>query len=384
MKKNILVAPNSFKECANSVEIASLFQTAFDKLLPENLKKILEFHYKPISDGGDGFLEIANNYFSLELLHFEISYPHSDEKFLCPVGYSMQENKVYIESALVLGLNLVPEDNRNPLLLTSKGMGELIEQLIESAENGFLDIKELVIGIGGTATNDMGLGMMSRFGFELFDKDKSKLDVLPANFIKADKVKYDKKKLPFDITIVHDVNNPLLGKEGATMVYALQKGAGEKDLGILEKGLENISDLIGCDEETKMKLNGAGGGLAAAFQLFFDAKLKSAEKFIFEDLGIAENVYDFVLTGEGKFDFQSRYEKGSYLIIKKYAPEGIPVYVVCGEAEGDLPEEENIHIIELAEYFESLEESIEKIDEGILTAAKIIARDILHQFTIKN
>ncbi|MGK9369537.1 glycerate kinase family protein [Melioribacter sp. Ez-97] len=384
MKKNILVAPNSFKECANSVEIASLFQAAFDKLIPDDLKKVVEFHYKPISDGGDGFLETAKNYFSLELLHFEISYPHSDEKFLCPVGYSMQDKKVYVESALALGLNLVPHEKRNPMLLNSVGMGELIQQLIESKENGFLEIEELIIGIGGTATNDLGLGMMSRLGLELYDNDNKKLDALPVNFIKTEKVNYSKKKLPFGITVVHDVNNPLLGKEGATMVYAAQKGASDKDLEVLEKGFEKILGLAGCDNKTIQSLNGAGGGLTAAFQLFFDAKLKSAEEFIFEDLGLADEKYDLVLTGEGKFDFQSKYEKGAYLIIKKYAPEGVPVYVVCGEAEGDLPEEENIRIIELAEYFESPEESIEKIDEGILTAAKIIAREILHQFTIKN
>ncbi len=384
MKKNILIAPNSFKECANSVEIASLFQTAFDKLISDDLKKGIEFHYKPISDGGDGFLEVAQNYFSLELLHFEISSPHSDEKFLCPVGYSLLDKKVYIESAKVLGLNLVPDNKRKPLLLTSKGMGELIEQLIGSNENGFLEVNELIIGIGGTATNDMGLGMMNCLGLDLYDINNNKLEVIPANFLKAERIEYNKKDLPFDITIVHDVNNPLLGKEGSTMVYARQKGAAGSDLNVLEDGFKKILELIKCNDQTKQKLNGAGGGLAAAFQLFFDSKLKSAENFIFEDLDIADKYYDLVLTGEGKFDFQSKYSKGAYLIMNKFSSAGIPIYIVCGEAEGDLPDEENIHIIELAEYFDTLEESIEQIEKGILIAAKIVSKEILHQFTIKN
>ncbi|MGK9477335.1 glycerate kinase family protein [Melioribacter sp. OK-6-Me] len=384
MKKNILIAPNSFKECANSVEIASLFQTAFDRLIPDDLKKVIEFHYKPISDGGDGFLEVAQNYFSLELLHFEITLPHSDEKFLCPVGYSLLDKKVYIESAQVLGLNLVPADKRNPLLLTSKGMGELIEQLIESKNDGFLDVDELIIGIGGTATNDMGIGMMNCLGLELYDINNNKLEAIPANFLKVERIEYNKQEFPFKITIVHDVNNPLLGKEGATMVYARQKGAAERDLNVLEKGFEKILELLNCEEQTKEKLNGAGGGLVAAFQLFFDTKLKSAENFIFEDLNIEDKHYDLVLTGEGKFDFQSKYSKGAYLIMNKFSGAGIPVYIVCGEAEGDLPEEENIHIIELAEYFETLEESIEQIEKGILIAAKIVSKEIMHQFSIKN
>jgi len=377
----VLVAPNSFKECADSVELVTLFENGFDKHLPKNIKSKIKFDYKPISDGGDGFLEVCKYHLGLEKLHFEISYPYSEEKFLCPVGYWESKKILFIESAEVLGLKKIPEDQRKPMELSSKGMGELLIQILDGIDNGLLDVEHVIIGIGGTGTNDLGLGMMEVFGLELYDKNDNKLDVLPKNFELVEKIVVPEVNFPFKLETIIDVENPLLGEKGACKSFAHQKGATEFDIVHLEKGFENILHELELEKEFIAKLSGAGGGLAAAFKIFFNAEEKFASDFIekYLEIKLENSDYNLIITGEGKFDFQSFMNKGSMIIANKFAQKNIPVYIVCGEAEGILPDDENIHLIELAEYFDSTEESIANIDKGIDIACKQISKFLLKQ-----
>jgi len=178
-KFKILIAPNSFKECADSVEISELIKTSLFKLLPKEIKSQIDFSLKPISDGGDGFISVCQRVFGAELLHFEISTPYNDEKFFCPVGYFQASKTLFIESAEILGLKVIPEEFRKPMELSSKGLGELLLQLYDSAETGIMELEKIIIGIGGTGINDLGMGMMESFGLEMYDKNDNKLHVLP-------------------------------------------------------------------------------------------------------------------------------------------------------------------------------------------------------------
>lgn len=377
-KINVLVAPNSFKECADSVELVKLFEISFDKILKSNIKPYVDFIYKPISDGGDGFLEVCKYHFGLEKLHFEISNPHNNEKFLCPVGYWEEKKLLFIESAEVLGLKKIPEEFRNPMVLSSKGMGELLLQILDGCENGLIDIEKILIGIGGTGTNDLGLGMMEVFGLELYDKENNKLEVIPKNFELAQKIVVPEIQLPFKIETIIDVQNPLLGNKGAIKAFARQKGAKEEDIIHLEKGFQNILKELELDNEFISKLSGAGGGLAAGFKIFFNAEEMYATDFIKNNLNInsESSNYNLVITGEGKFDFQSQMNKGSMIIANEFTKKNIPVFIVCGEANVNLPDDENIRVIELAEYFDTTEESIKNIDLGIEIACKQIIKFI--------
>lgn len=383
----VLIAPNSFKECADSVELINLFKASFNKYIPDTLKSKIDFTYKPVSDGGDGFLEVCKYYFGLETLHFEISNAFNTKKFFCPTGFSADNKMLYIESAEVLGLKRIPSEHRKPMMLSSKGMGELLLQLIDGIESGFLDIEKVIIGIGGTGTNDLGLGMMETFGLELYDKVDNKLEVLPQNFRLVKKLVVPEVKLPFKLKIVNDVENPLLGENGACKVFARQKGATNEEIDEMEKGFENILRELELDENFISKLNGAGGGLAAALKIFFNAEEISAKEFIQNDLGVIpidsqanseSSNYDLVVTGEGKYDSQSLLNKGAMIIANYFAQKNIPVYIICGETEGDLPENENIHVIELSEYFDSTEESLENIDLGIDLACKQISKYLIN------
>lgn len=384
-KINVLIAPNSFKECADSVELVTMFRTALENYIPHELKSQINFLYKPVSDGGDGFLEVCKYYFGLEIFHFEISYPFGDEKFFCPVGYSEDKKILFIESAEVLGLKKIPSDFRNPLELSSRGMGELLLQIMDSIDNGLLNIERVVIGIGGTGTNDLGFGMMEIFGLEIYDEHDNKLEALPKNFERVKKIVVPEVKLPFDLEVILDVENPLLGKHGASRAFAQQKGAKKEDIIHLEKGFENVLKELELESEFINKLSGAGGGLAAAFKIFFDSNEKYASEFIKKDLGINSINYNYnlVVTGEGKFDFQSSMNKAAMIILNEFSDKNIPIYLVCGEAEGELPDNENIHLIELAEYFESTEESIKNIVKGINEAARQISKFLEKMLSVK-
>jgi glycerate kinase len=378
-KMKVLVAPNSFKECADSTEIGILLRTSFMKYIPESLKSKIELIYKPIADGGDGFFEVCKNFFGLETLHFEVSRPFDSEKILVPAGYSPDTKTLYIESAEVLGLKIIPKEFRKPLTLSSKGLGELLLLIYDGVTDGFLEIEKVIVGIGGTGTNDLGIGMMEAFGLELYDKDDNKLDVLPANFSEVQKIIAPEIQLPFELEMICDVENPLLGENGACNVFALQKGATIGEVDELEKGFKHILKELEIEDGIISKLNGAGGGLAAGMKLFFNAKERYATEFIKNELKIdAENsVYNLVITGEGKYDEQSKLKKGAMIIALDFAEHEIPVEFICGETEGDLPDNEKIHVIELSEFFNTVEESLEKINEGIDIAVKRISKNII-------
>ena len=378
-KMKVLVAPNSFKECADSTEIGILLRTSFIKYIPESLKSKIDFIYRPIADGGDGFFEVCKNFFGLETLHFEVSRPFDDEKILVPAGYSPDTKTLYIESADVLGLKIIPKEFRKPTALSSKGLGELLLQIYDGVNDGFLEVEKVILGIGGTGTNDLGIGMMEVFGLELYDKDDNKLSVLPVNFSIVQKIIAPEIQLPFELELICDVENPILGESGASEVFAPQKGATIGEVEELENGFKHILKELEIEDEIITQLNGAGGGIAAGMKIFFNAKMKYATEFIQNDLHIsAENsIYDLVITGEGKYDEQSKLKKGAMIIALDFAEHEIPVQFICGETEGDLPDNEKIHVIEISEFFNTVEESLEKIDEGIDIAAKRISKNII-------
>ncbi|MFA7419837.1 MAG: glycerate kinase [Melioribacteraceae bacterium] len=386
-KFNILIAPNSFKECADSVEISEYIKTSLFRLLPDEIRSQINFDLKPISDGGDGFLQVAQRNFGLEFLHFEITYPYSDDKFFCPVAFSEQTKTLYVETAEVLGLKLIPTELRNPMHLSSKGMGDLLIHINDSVENSVLPIEKVVIGVGGTAINDLGLGMLQTVGWKFFDDDENEVDPIPANFSKIKGFEGEKIEVPFKIELIVDVDNPLIGDQGASLMFSLQKGASEEEAEEMDKGFQDVLAVLGISEKKIDLLNGSGGGLTAAFELFFDVEVKYAPDFIVDELKIHDTInnnYDLVVTGEGQLDSKSLMNKGAMLVVNEFAEKEVPIYLVCGQTEGDLPAVENLHVIEVAEYFNSEEESIQKIDKGIEMACKKIGKDVIKLFAAKN
>lgn len=385
-KFKVLIAPNSFKECADSVEITEFIKGSLFRLLPQEIKTNIDFCLKPISDGGDGFLQVCQRNFGIEFLHFEISNPFNGDKFFCPVGYFQATKTLYVESAEVLGIKIIPEEFRKPMTLSSKGMGDLLLQIFDSVNAGIMEIEKIVIGIGGTGTNDLGMGMMEVFGLEFYDSNDNILDVLPKNFSLVHKIVVPEVPLPFKIEIIIDVENQLLGIDGASLLFAEQKGATDEEAVEMEKGFIHLLDELEIEEETQTKLSGAGGGMAAAMKIFFNAEEKFADQFIREDLKVHSNNtdVDLVITGEGKLDSQTFLNKGAFIVVNEFAQKNVPITILCGSSEGDLPEIENLKVIEISEYFDSIEESIQKIDQGIEIACRKISKNIIQLFAKKN
>jgi glycerate kinase len=385
-KFKILIAPNSFKECADSVEISELIKTSLFRLLPDEIKSQIDFTLKPISDGGDGFISVCQRVFGVELLHFEISNAYNGEKFFCPVGYYQDSKTLYIESAEVLGLKVIPEEFRKPMELSSKGLGELLLQIYDSVDSGIMDIEKVIVGIGGTGINDLGMGMMEVFGLEFYDKKDNQLEVLPKNFSLVEKIVVPEVKLPYKLELIIDVENPLLGIDGASLLFAEQKGASDEEAKAMEKGFLHLLRELEVDDNTQDTLSGAGGGIAAAMKLFFDAKETFADQFIKEGLNIhpGNTDVDMVITGEGKLDNQTVMNKGAFIVVNEFAQQNVLIQFLCGTSEGDLPEIENLKVLEIAEYFDSADDSIKKIDKGIEIACRRICKDIIQHFSKKN
>ena len=162
MSTKILIAPDSFKGCADSVSLAVLIQNELKEI------KNFEFEITPISDGGDGFLNVCKNNFQLEEVEYYISTPFDETMMKCKVGYDRLNKSIFIESADVLGLKVIPIQKRKPLKLSSKGLGELILKIKYDVESKKLSCDKIYLGIGGTGTVDFGLGMCSIFGLKIF------------------------------------------------------------------------------------------------------------------------------------------------------------------------------------------------------------------------
>ena len=184
-RKRILISPNSFKECADSVIIAELIR---DEL---KILKNVDLITKPVSDGGDGFLNVCKFYVGGEVRYYNIVTAYDESTFECPVLYSENRKEIYIESALVLGLMVVPITFRNPLKLTSKGLGKLLVEINNDVKRGRIKVENVFIGIGGTATIDMGMGMMSELGLKLFDSENKEITMLPENFLNIQEIRYE-------------------------------------------------------------------------------------------------------------------------------------------------------------------------------------------------
>jgi len=366
MFKSILISPNTFKECSNSVIISDLI---YKNLKTKSGNKIIR---APISDGGDGFTEICKYYFHAKPLNYKISKSYSNSYFDCKVLYSEDTKTVYIETANVLGLKHIPKEFRNPLHLSSKGLGEILDQL----EKETFPVKKVIIGIGGTGTSDMGLGACSVFGFKIFDHLKNELNVIPINYPKAESFGWEKRNLSFSVIFILDVDNPLTGKDGAVRVFAKQKGADDEAVKIMEAGFNNVLNLLQNNKllTSSNKLSGAGGGIPSGFNILLNSSNIPAREFILDNLGIRKQIElaDLVITGEGSFDSQSLMGKGAGIVLNQANKMGKEVILICGRINDNLKSTlgKNVKYFELQSYFKNEEESIKNYKTGIAKVCK--------------
>ncbi len=263
-------------------------------------------------------------------------------------------------------------------------MGDLLKSIWTKSVSGDINnIKKVIIGVGGSGTNDLGVGMCSQLGLKLYDGAKNELTPIPMNFKEVKNVIFEIPKFDFDIEIVTDVNNPLLGKNGATYTFGKQKGSTEKELEVIESGFENLVSLFYINDlsESSKELSGAAGGLAAAFQIFFNSQIKSSKDFILNDLKLNNQLnVDIIITGEGAFDEQSFMNKAPGIIIELFKDKSKKIIIIAGyfapEVKNKLPQ--NFDLIELSSFFNSKEESIKHIERGLILASDKIKKLLLN------
>jgi len=322
----ILIAPDKFKGSLSAIEVCS----ALTRGLKKNNSSTNIFSC-PMADGGDGSLKILNHYLDLKPQEVEVNDPLFNT---IKSTYYISQNTAYIEMSLASGLDLLDEEERNCMYTSSFGTGELINDAIKKG------VTTINLYVGGSATNDCGIGIASALGFEFYDSSNNLLSPVGKNLMLINRI--DKSNVLFNfqeikVKVLTDVNNILYGKNGAAYVYAAQKGASLIEIEKLDKGLLNFESKLlthGFPSIAKIPGSGAGGGVGGGAVALLDAKLVSGvEEFIkITQLESLISDSDLVITGEGKLDSQTQQGKVVHGVCNLSKKFNKPIIVVCGDS----------------------------------------------------
>lgn len=328
----IVVAPDSFKESLDAPTAARAVAEGIRGVMSE-----CEIVTVPLADGGEGMAEVAHYASCVEVdtvAHDPITRPVHVKFYM-----DKEKKRAYIDMAQASGLSLLTPEERNPLNTSSLGTGDMIRTAIV-----YYFAKEIVLGVGGSATNDAGLGALDQLDLDLLDKSGKRMGIVPMGWTMAEvgafRVTRSFKRLISDvkITLACDVDSPFLGPEGAVAVFSPQKGSTPESRELLEKGMENIRDIIKKRwkvDISNMKGAGAGGGLAGVFHVLTGAEIKRGIEIVLEmvdfDAKIADA--DLIITGEGKSDSQTLLWKTPYGVLQAAKRHDIPVILLSGLVE---------------------------------------------------
>ncbi|TSJ56898.1 glycerate kinase [Atlantibacter subterraneus] len=328
----IVIAPDSWKESLTALEVATAIEDGFRQIFPDaEMVKI------PMADGGEGTVEAMVAATQGRIVNLRVTGPLGE-----PVdafyGLSGDEQQAFIEMAAASGLESVPPARRDPRITTSWGTGELIRHALDAG------VRHIIIGLGGSATNDGGAGMVQALGAQLLDKQGEPLgfggDAL-SQLARIDISQLDKRLAECRIEAACDVTNPLTGEEGATAIFGPQKGATPEMIKQLDNALTHYGQIIERDlDKSVMTLKGGGaaGGMGVALYAFCGADLRQGIEIVTEALALDAAVRDadLVITGEGRIDSQSIHGKvpiGVAHVAKRYA---IPVIGIAGSLTADV------------------------------------------------
>ncbi|MFD0051524.1 glycerate kinase [Actinomycetes bacterium NPDC127524] len=321
----IVIAPDSFKESVSASEAARAIRAGFMQIFPE-----AEYHLLPIADGGEGTIHALAEANNGRMEKISVTGPLGG-RVEAKLAYSQDGKKGFIEMAEACGLHLVPVKERNPLHTTSYGVGELMLHAIGQGAS------ELIIGVGGSSTNDGGMGMAAALGFQFFDKDGQELKGTGEDLLKVTSISgknRDRRLESVKITVAADVENPLTGVDGAAYVYGPQKGLPKEILAELDAAMGRFYNIAGSCIGRDVKFipgSGAGGGMGAGLLLFANARLQKGIDLVLDQLNMKEVCQnaDFVISGEGRMDGQTIFGKAP-AGVAKCAPPHTKVIAICG------------------------------------------------------
>ena len=330
----VVIAIDSFKGSLSSIKANEAASEGIKKACPS-----AETHLFPIADGGEGTVDALVYSLKGERIKTIASNP-LNKKINCEYGIVNGKTAV-IEIAAAAGLPLLEESERNPMFTTTYGVGEMI---LDAIKRG---CREFIIGLGGSATNDCGIGMLSALGFEFLDKFSNPVSFGGKGLSDIFKIKTDnalKELSQCSFKVACDVKNPLCGENGCSLVFGKQKGGSPDDLVLMDKWMEKYADTVKKHLPKSDKTAqgaGAAGGLGFAFISFLNSTLVSGIDTVLEMIQIEDKIKDadFIVTGEGKLDSQSAMGKaplGIAKLSKKYNKPVIAFAGSCQEATSEL------------------------------------------------
>lgn len=322
----VVIAIDSLKGSLTSIEAATAIKQGI-----LNVDGNIDIEIKPLADGGEGTVEALVEGMNGEIETISVTGPILD-KVDATYGILKDTNTAIIEMAQASGLPLVPQDLRNPLNTTTYGVGEIIKEAIKKGCRNF------IVGIGGSATNDCGIGMLQALGFEFYNKENKLVGLGGKELNEIKYIKTDNKLKELDeckFRIACDVNNPLYGENGAAYIYGPQKGATEEIVKELDEGLRNFAKVVKNDlnkDIANVEGVGAAGGLGFGFLGFLNAKLESGIKIILDEIKLEESVKDadIVITGEGRLDNQTAMGKAPIGVAKLAKKHNAKVIAIAG------------------------------------------------------
>ncbi|MCR1876448.1 glycerate kinase [Paraclostridium bifermentans] len=322
----IVISIDSLKGSLTSIEAANAIKKGI--LSVDNKSDVI---IMPLADGGEGTVEALVQGMNGEEKVISVTGP-INEKVNATYGILKETNTAIIEMAQASGLPLVPAELRNPLNTTTYGVGEIIKEAIEKGCRNF------IVGIGGSATNDCGVGMLQALGFEFYDENDNLVGLGGKVLNQIKRIKTDNKLKELDecnFKIACDVNNPLYGENGAAYIYGPQKGATKEIVKELDKGLKNFAEVVKDDlgkDIAHREGAGAAGGLGFGFLGFLNSKLESGIKIILDEIKLEEVVKDadIVITGEGRLDNQTAMGKAPIGVAKLAKKHGAKVIAIAG------------------------------------------------------
>lgn len=327
----IVIAPDSFKESLSALEAANAIERGFKSIFPHAQYKKL-----PMADGGEGTVQSLADATDGRIIECTVTGPLGEpvQSFFGLMG---DGKTAVIEMAAASGLHLVPPEKRNPLLTSTRGTGELITAAVDTG------VQHIIIGIGGSATNDAGAGMIQALGGKLYDKTGR--DIGPGGGALAELSAIDMSNLDPRLRDVHievacDVDNPLTGPRGASAIFGPQKGATPEMVQLLDRNLGHFADIVEHalgKPFRDIKGAGAAGGIGGSLLAFLNADLKRGIDIVLDAVNFEEEVKgaDLVITGEGRIDSQTIYGKTPIGVAKAAKKHGIPVIGLAGSLSND-------------------------------------------------
>ena len=367
----LLLIPDKFKGSLTSEEVSKAFITGVEKAGVQ-----FTSHYIKASDGGDGFMNAVAYYkpcVSVQVISENPLGKPIQSYYL----YNKEANSAFIELANASGMELLTPEERNPMLTSTYGTGLQIKDAVQKG------IKNVYVGLGGSATNDGGIGILQALGYSFLDENGKKLKATGSSLsqiksIDDTDVLEGLKQVKF--FAINDVTNPLFGENGAAHVYAAQKGASEQMIEELDFGLKNLDRIVFKKynfQNAKLPGSGAAGGVAYGLKSFLGADYLSGIDFVLELSGVnallSKERFDYLITGEGKIDEQTLNGKLIQGVLALGVRENIPVIAICGKLEIEkeqLKKQGVFDVFEIQDYTKDLAYNM-KHAAGLLTAKTI-------------